>query len=171
MEKLTKELIAETKDAIKQFGAYEFGDKGPQEVMDIASAVNRLRALGPQEARKVLVELCSYKTKNGDYGLSVASCCVCDMQDWDELFQQPGIDDILNWEMPTENAPEKPKAIKVQKVSLWIGFDPATTTPPEDWDFHELIDVGPGNWIVGLESEAVRDPTPEEQTAYNEQEK
>ena len=65
MHPLTKEILKEFGSALKEFGTYSFDDKGAHEVMNTSSIVNKLKALGPQEAGLVLVEIRNSPKYNG----------------------------------------------------------------------------------------------------------
>lgn len=95
---LAARIINELGVALKQFGTYAFDDKGPHEVMGFEMTAE-LRKLPAAEAAAVLTMVATSKKYKGR-GLQVASCIVCDLQDWDELFEQPGIDNLLDGELP-----------------------------------------------------------------------
>lgn len=99
MNELSQQILEALKDALRQFGTYSFDDKGPNEVMDIDEFVEHLRVLPPTEAAMVLIEVATSKKHKGR-GLQVAMCIVLELQDWDDLFAIPGIDDILNGDLP-----------------------------------------------------------------------
>lgn len=86
-------ILKDLGQALRRFGEYSFDDKGPSEVMDIESLVTQLRNLPAAKAGKILNEVASSNKYKGR-GLSVAAQCVIDMQDWDDLFAVPGIDNI-----------------------------------------------------------------------------
>jgi len=54
MNAQVKEIIEQLDAALKQFGEYPYYDKGPREVMDVDSIVNRLRPLPGTEAGAIL---------------------------------------------------------------------------------------------------------------------
>lgn len=99
MSDLAKRILEELGIALKQFGTYSFDDKGPNEVMDTNAFVEELRALSPTDAAMVLLDVAVSKKFKGR-GLQVAMSLVTDLQDWDDLFAFPGIDDILNGDLP-----------------------------------------------------------------------
>lgn len=99
MHDLSISIIGQLGLALKNFGTYSFDDKGPNEVMSIDDIVDDLRKLSPTDAAMVLIEVATSKKHKGR-GLQVASTIVCDLQDWDDLFAIPGIDNILNDELP-----------------------------------------------------------------------
>lgn len=47
----------EIKKALKEFGTYSYNDKGPDEVMDMSTHINKLKALPVEECKSVLLEL------------------------------------------------------------------------------------------------------------------
>jgi len=80
---LVERALCEMNDAIKDFGEYTYGDKGPYEVMDIESLALDFRAYEPDAAAAALVEL----SKVNDNAESLASCLTGHLQEWDELFE------------------------------------------------------------------------------------
>lgn len=52
--------IKEMKSALKQFGEYEFQDKGPEEVMDVETLSVKMIRLSPKSVENVLVKLSKY---------------------------------------------------------------------------------------------------------------
>jgi len=80
---LVERALCEMNDAIKDFGEYTYGDKGPYEVMDIDSLALDFRAFEPDAAAEALVEL----SKVNDNAESLASCLTGHLQEWDELFE------------------------------------------------------------------------------------
>lgn len=99
MNDLSISILGTLGTALKTFGTYAFDDKGPNEVMEISDCVDDLRKLTPTEAALVLIEVATSKKHKGR-GLQVAMSIVLELQDWDDLFAIPGIDDILNGELP-----------------------------------------------------------------------
>lgn len=93
MNELTKECLTELGVGLKLFGTYSFDDKGPSEVMEIEPLVAKFRVLDATEAARVLVEL-SKSPEHDGRGNYLASALVGEMEDWDELFEQSGIDEI-----------------------------------------------------------------------------
>jgi hypothetical protein len=57
----------------------------------------------------------------------------------------------------------------VQTVTLTIGFNPEGCDAPDSWDWHGLLDVGSGCWILEAKSDDMRPPVPSEQRNYDEQ--
>lgn len=84
--------LTEMRAAIKAFGAYQYSDKGPSEVMDIGLLTDGFRMLTPSAAAKALLELSKVNT-NAE---TLAGCLTGYMQDWDELFDQPEMSE-LDW--------------------------------------------------------------------------
>lgn len=72
--------------------------------MDLRGLVTKFSTGQPAEVARVLRCL-AHSTCMADvmdaYGLQLASSIVINLQAWDELFEQPGIDDLLN-----DNPPE-----------------------------------------------------------------
>ena len=93
MNELTKECLTELGLTLKQFGTYSFDDKGPHEVMNIEPLLKKFRAMPAEKAAEVLVELAASPKHNGR-GESLASTLVGAMEDWDELFEQSGIEEM-----------------------------------------------------------------------------
>jgi hypothetical protein len=48
--------------AVKDFGSYSFIDKGPHEVLDYNTLLNELKSLDPEDAIKVIGEVCNYRS-------------------------------------------------------------------------------------------------------------
>ena len=90
MNELTNECLTELGVALKRFGTYSFDDKGPSEVMDIDRLVGKLRVMPVAEATTVLLELAASPEHKGR-GNSLASTLVGELEDWDELFENPDI--------------------------------------------------------------------------------
>jgi hypothetical protein len=61
--------------------------------MDIAALGEKFRAAPVEKAAEVLVELAASQEHDGR-GNYLASTLVGEMEDWDELFEQPGIEEI-----------------------------------------------------------------------------
>jgi hypothetical protein len=93
MNELTKDCLTELEVALKLFGTYVFDDKGPCEVLDIDSMSLKFRTLPAILAAEILLELLESPDHEGR-GRDLASAIVYKMDDWDELFDQPGILDI-----------------------------------------------------------------------------
>ena len=65
----TKVMVA-TDSAIKEFGRYTFGDKGPNEVMDLDPFIRELKAMDPAEAG---IRLEALAVCGRDYNTAAAS--------------------------------------------------------------------------------------------------
>lgn len=119
---LTRKLLAELAAALRKFGNYSFDDKGPAEVMDIAPLVNDLRGLPAAEAAQVLRELALSRASGRDRPRSLATHLVGEMEHWEDLFAQPGINNIYDGESPNAAAetsrqpPRQLKALTMQEV-------------------------------------------------------
>lgn len=89
--------------ALRQFGQHTFTDKGPQETMDIGGLAERLRRAEASEAARVLREL-AHSGPDPDfrrhYATMAAGAIVNQLQTWDELFEQPGIVELYDNEIP-----------------------------------------------------------------------
>ncbi len=83
---LVKRCLDELGIALKQFGTYQFSDKGPNEVMDVYSLVKEFRALDPETAGLTICRLAKSKKYEGR-PVCVASEILVEMQDWDELWE------------------------------------------------------------------------------------
>jgi hypothetical protein len=90
MNELTNECLTELGVALKRFGTYSFDDKGPSEVMDIDRLVGKLRVMPVAEATTVLLELASCNEYDGRSN-ELACALVGELEDWDELFENPDI--------------------------------------------------------------------------------
>ena len=112
MNKLSLRIMSDLSQALKDFGTYTFWDKGPHEVMAINELAEEVQALPPKEAAEVLIEVAQQKKHKGA-GLQVAGAIVLELQEWDELFEIPGIDDILNGDLPGQPRTSTPVAISV----------------------------------------------------------
>ena len=93
-DQLVKHCLDEIGVALKRFGTYSYDDKGPHEVMDVDSLEEKMRSLSAQDAGDVILELAKSKKHDGR-GEYLASTLLCNMQDWDELFEIPGVSDYL----------------------------------------------------------------------------
>jgi hypothetical protein len=127
MSKITAaEIISQYKDAIKDFGTYTFDDKGADEVMDIRALAMAIEKLPAEEAAKILVEVAKYDEATDRRTVVVASDIVMYHQEWEELFKQPGIEDIYDRIIPGSErssnptpaaAPSQPKVVKATDLS------------------------------------------------------
>lgn len=96
---LITRCVQEIDEAVKSFGTYSYNDKSPNEVMFVEPLVKEIRVLNPKDAASVLRSVAL------SIGLSVnpaalSEAIVLDLQDWDELFEQPGVEELLNCEEP-----------------------------------------------------------------------
>lgn len=77
--------------AKKMFGEYSYHDKGAIEVMDVDFYVREFRKLPPAIAAQEFIKLSEME----DTGRLVSDI-LCDLQDWDELFEADSrIGDLL----------------------------------------------------------------------------
>ncbi len=90
---LVARCVDELKLALSQFGTYTFDDKGPQEVMNIDDLVEEFRDLSPEAAGNTLLALAADITFWAR-AETLASCILGEMEDWDELWEVPGVDEI-----------------------------------------------------------------------------
>lgn len=112
----TELALKDLESALKRFGTYSFDDKGSWEVMDSGALLRDLRKMSSAEAAESLRDL-ALSDKHGGRGLPLARDLVGDMEDWDELFDQPGISEIYNGEAPEAPAKEaKPVPAKAAKA-------------------------------------------------------
>ena len=95
MKQLLDECLTELGLALKLFGTYSFDDKGAHEVMDVDVLEEKFRKLSPDDAATVLLALSKSK-KHGGRGAVLASDLISNMDDWDELFEVDGFDE-LDW--------------------------------------------------------------------------
>lgn len=86
----TKYCKKKVKEALKDFGTYEFGDKGASEVMDVDEIEAGLRALSVDNAAALLKEL----SKGTQYDNILAGELLGCVQDWDELHAHPDVQEI-----------------------------------------------------------------------------
>lgn len=68
---LTKRILTEIKEAIREFGTYAFDDKGPSEVMNTSPLINEFKKLPMNEKLQVVEEL-----KSSDRATQVLIECV-----------------------------------------------------------------------------------------------
>ena len=107
------EMYDQVVTALKMFGEYPFRDKGPREVMDIDALAERIHSLDAVEAGKLLRGLAHSGPTEAfrrSFSAYAAGEIVLDLQEWDELFEQPGIDELLNYEMPSLIPGDEPAA-------------------------------------------------------------
>lgn len=86
--------IEAMKTALHDFGYHTFGDKGPGEVMDIDMLATKLREYSPQEAGDALLQLTRTSWQD-DVTSSLAWFIAMELQDWDELFDHPNVDEFF----------------------------------------------------------------------------
>lgn len=82
MADITNECLSKLKIALKKFGDYNFFDKGPSEVMDIRYLAKRFRELNVNDA----IETFKGILKEPEYGERLASSIFCELEDWDDLW-------------------------------------------------------------------------------------
>ncbi len=93
MNKLTKECLSELGLALKRFGTYQYDDKGPHEVMELEPLIAKFQELSAIKAAEVLLEIAA-SPKYDNRGSYLAQTLLSFMEDWEELWAQPGIEDF-----------------------------------------------------------------------------
>ncbi len=93
-DELAQHCLDEIGISLKRFGTYSYDDKGPHEVMDVDTLEEKFRTLTATDAGEVILKLAQSKKHKGR-GEYLASTLLCNMQDWDELFEVPGVADYL----------------------------------------------------------------------------
>lgn len=81
-------IIAKTKEALEQFGTYQFDDKGPHEVMDFGTITKDLRKMEPSAAAAIIKEVALSTEVEDERARAVAAQVLRHLDDWDELFEQ-----------------------------------------------------------------------------------
>jgi hypothetical protein len=116
--------VKQIRDALKMFGTYTYDDKGPNEVMDVHVIERELRAMSAEDAASVLRGVC-HAAKQKGRGLHLATTMAVHLQDWEALFEQPGVDDILNFDMPGQPRQSQPvslvRALTIDEVLREMG--------------------------------------------------
>lgn len=83
-----EECIKQIKQAIRLFGTYTYGDKGPREVMDIETIVQELRSMPLAETKELLEKVVKYDVKN-QRGHALVSAILVSLQDLpDDQFEE-----------------------------------------------------------------------------------
>lgn len=90
---IVNEFKADLEAALLMFGTYAFDDKGASEVVETDLMTRRLRELSPRDAAAVLHEMYHSEELNGRLS-RLASHLACDLQDWDELFEQELMEEV-----------------------------------------------------------------------------
>jgi hypothetical protein len=83
----------EIREAIDNFGRYTYEDKGVGEVILVTPMINRFKAVPSASAAKVLLAL-HERRDHDDLFHQFARDLLSYMEDWDGLFEEPGITDI-----------------------------------------------------------------------------
>lgn len=92
----TARILDELHDAIRDFGEYTFGDKGPSEVMDIDGIVCRLQERSPEIVATIINELMNTKDEE-HYGATILGEWLADsLEDWEELWAVPLMQEIFS---------------------------------------------------------------------------
>jgi hypothetical protein len=84
--------------AVRRYGGKAFDRDGPQALMDFATLLDGLRQLPAIEASAALRDVAHRRYK--DRGLRLASALLARLQDWDALFDQPGMEALLAGKKP-----------------------------------------------------------------------
>lgn len=84
-------MIQDIQVALDQFGEYQYMDKGPSEVMDVDRWVQQVRDMPVEVASDVLLQLAG----TGYLGEMLASEILLNLQDWDELFENKDVADLM----------------------------------------------------------------------------
>lgn len=79
--------------AIKKFGAYQFFDKGPREVMDIAAIGVKMRQMTAEQVCALIRQIDTIKSKDGR-GRRLAEELVFELDDWDEIFEDELVQEL-----------------------------------------------------------------------------
>lgn len=85
------DMCSDISDALRNFGEYLYSDKGPSEVMDVDHWEEKIRSLPADEAETILIELAG----TGHHGEMLASEILCNLQDWDEIFENEQVAELL----------------------------------------------------------------------------
>lgn len=88
---MVEQMVYDIHHALEQFGEYSFNDKGPGEVMEVYHWVGQVQGLPVAEAADVLLQLAS----TGRHGEKLASEILLELQDWDELFDNEEVAELL----------------------------------------------------------------------------
>jgi hypothetical protein len=91
---MTVRILDELGLALSRFGTYSFDDKGSHEVMSLYEIGTDLEKLPAEEAGMIILQVAKSK-KYAGRGERVASDLLCGLQEWDELFEIPGVSDYL----------------------------------------------------------------------------
>jgi hypothetical protein len=91
-----QEIIEAGNKALRQFGTYSWDDKGVSEVLNTWPFEKRLRELEPKQAAEIINEVANTTEIEGGRGKSLASHLVYRLEKWDELFDEPGIEDLYD---------------------------------------------------------------------------
>jgi len=91
-----KEITAEIKQAIKQFGEYSYHDKGPQEVMDVDAIRGRMSDMSAEQIADMLAEVRGYHKASGEGERFVETmlCLLDDRRDLDALYADERVNDL-----------------------------------------------------------------------------
>jgi len=95
LDTLAIEIIQETEKALTRFGEYTFGDKGPDEVMNISTISRKLKSKSVKEVATVLTQVLDNYGKissvgNHRHANAVVNSIICELDDMDWF------DELLN---------------------------------------------------------------------------
>ena len=96
-----KKALSDIKEALTLFGAYNYGDKGPEEVMDVGKLSMELRTFEPELAALCL-NILNKETIDGtmpNAPAMLAETLLGYLQDWDPLWEGKSGELIgeINW--------------------------------------------------------------------------
>ncbi len=92
---LLTEMQAALKVALRQFGEYQFDDKGPWEVIELEPYAKKLRTLSAYDAADVIRRISQFTKHGAHRGVRLASALLEELQEWDELFDEPDMSKLL----------------------------------------------------------------------------
>ena len=91
----TQNLVLKIGKALKEFGEHQFDDKGPGEVMHVNAIVKELREMSAAQAAEIIRTL-SVRQEHEGRCKTLASYLVLCLDDWDALFEEPGIEELYD---------------------------------------------------------------------------
>lgn len=90
---MVDQAAKDVEESLDMFGTYTFGDKGPQEVMDIDEWVKKIETLSADDAAETLTAISQTPIHGDDgkgehcYGSQFAACVGGCLEDWDEVME------------------------------------------------------------------------------------
>ncbi len=88
-------IIEEIGEAIRQVGAYTFWDKCVYEFVDLDAVASALKRLTAQEASGVIRAVSKSNVHGEGTGERTASAIVVCLEEWDALFDEPDMENLL----------------------------------------------------------------------------